>query len=60
MPRAEIASGDTDDLAARLADALRRRVGIGFEINFVAPGSLARGDIKVRRWKDNRIHRLES
>ena len=60
MPREALADGDAAGLAERLGGALRARVGIRFEVIIIAPGGLARGDLKVRRWKDERIHQTNS
>ena len=57
MPRTEVAPDDAAALEARLGAALRDRIGIRFGIEFVPPGSLVRGELKVRRWKDDRLHR---
>ena len=59
MLREALADGDVQDLADRLGDALRERVGISFDIEIMAPGSLKRGDLKVRRWKDERVHKTD-
>ncbi len=57
MPRGDIAAEDAARLEERLGETLRARIGIRFEVEIIAPGALARGDLKVRRWKDERIHR---
>jgi phenylacetate-CoA ligase len=57
MPRGDIAAEDAARLKERLGETLRSRIGIRFEVDVIAPGALARGDLKVRRWKDVRIHR---
>ena len=60
MLREALADGDVQDLTDRLGDALRKRVGISFDIEIMAPGSLKRGDLKVRRWKDERVHKTDT
>ena len=56
MPREALEEGDEQALADRLGKALQKRVGIRFVVEIIPPGSLARGDLKVRRWKDERLH----
>lgn len=52
-----LGSEEAASLRDVLAQALRDKVGIGFEIEIVAPGSLARSELKARRWRDERLHR---
>ena len=59
MPREALADGDAAGLADRLGAALRTRVGVRFDVQIIEPGSLARGGLKVRRWKDERIHKTD-
>lgn len=45
---------DADDLATRLAEESRRRLGVLLEFTVVAPESLPRYELKSRRFFDNR------
>jgi phenylacetate-CoA ligase len=60
MPREALADGEAAGLADRLGEALRKRVGIRFDVRIIEPGGLKRGDLKVRRWKDERIHKTDT
>lgn len=59
MPDRALSQDESAGLRRSLEDRLRRKVGISFAIDLVAPGSLARSEHKIRRWKDERLHRQE-
>ena len=54
MPKRAIAADQHAAFAQAIADRLRRRIGIGFAVEVVPPGTLQHSEYKVRRWKDER------
>jgi phenylacetate-CoA ligase len=54
MPKSEIPADRQAALAARIADGLRRRIGITFAVEVVPRGSLQHSEYKARRWVDRR------
>ena len=54
MPKSAIAADQQAAFAQAIADRLRRRIGIGFAVEVVAPGTLQHSEYKARRWKDER------
>jgi phenylacetate-CoA ligase len=60
MAKAETAIADAGAFADRVAKQLRARVGVGFEVELVPPGTLSRSEYKARRWRDDRAHRMKA
>jgi phenylacetate-CoA ligase len=58
MPGRELSAAERDNFTRALGRRLRDRIGIRFEVEVVAAGSLARSEWKARRWVDERVHRL--
>ena len=56
MPIPNLADEELRHCAEDLARKLRSRIGIGFDIELLEPGTLARSEYKARRWVDERIH----
>ncbi|MGH6952993.1 MAG: phenylacetate--CoA ligase family protein [Alphaproteobacteria bacterium] len=56
MPKTALDPESAAGLARRMAESLRERTGIGFAVELVPPGTLARSEYKARRWKDERAH----
>lgn len=54
MPKRALAADQQATFAQSIVESLRRRIGIGFEIELVAPGTLQHSEYKARRWKDER------
>jgi len=54
MPKSVLAADQQAAFAQSITDALRRRIGIGFAVEVVAPGTLQHSEYKARRWKDER------
>ena len=54
MPETALSDGKAGDLVDRVARELRRRMGIGFAVEMLEPGSLGRSEYKARRWIDHR------
>jgi phenylacetate-CoA ligase len=52
--RCETAGDATDDLRARVREALRERTGIGLDVELVPAGALPRSDGKAARVIDHR------
>ena len=57
MPVRPLSEAESAGLREALEGKLRRKVGISFEIELVAPGALVRSEHKIRRWRDQRVHR---
>lgn len=51
MPKVDVRR---EDLLQRVASNLRERIGINFQVELVAPGSLQHSEYKARRWIDER------
>ncbi|MGH6952738.1 MAG: phenylacetate--CoA ligase family protein, partial [Alphaproteobacteria bacterium] len=60
MARRALDAAEAPGLASAIAERLRERVGIRFEVELAPPGSLARSEFKARRWRDERVHARES
>lgn len=56
MPKQALSDGDAAAWQAKLAATVRSRIGITFDIEFVAPGGLERSEYKAKRWIDRRLH----
>jgi phenylacetate-CoA ligase len=56
MPEAGLDDEAARALAGALTRDVERRIGIRFDVELVAPGELAHGDWKARRWIDQRDH----
>ena len=54
MPETALSDVDASHVRDRVAKGLRRRIGIGFEVELLEPGSLGRSEYKARRWIDQR------
>jgi phenylacetate-CoA ligase len=57
MPVRPLTETESARLREALVGKLRRKAGISFEIELIAPGGLVRSEHKIRRWKDRRVHR---
>jgi phenylacetate-CoA ligase len=55
-PTSTLADAARTTLAGEMVDALRRKIGIGFKVEVLAPGALPRSEYKARRWVDERAH----
>jgi len=56
MPREALAGERAERFGTGLGARLRERIGIGFRVELLAPGDLARSEYKARRWVDERVH----
>ena len=54
MPKREIAPDQIPPFTESVAGLLRKRIGIGFEVEVLAEDSLERAEYKARRWIDKR------
>jgi phenylacetate-CoA ligase len=54
MPKPDVAADQLSSLCRQIDDALRQRIGIGFQVVAVAPGELKHSEYKARRWIDRR------
>ena len=54
MPTAEMDGETADAFIASLAERLRTRIGIRFQVELVPPETLERSEYKARRWSDTR------
>ncbi|WP_137391981.1 phenylacetate--CoA ligase family protein [Rhodoligotrophos defluvii] len=56
MPKSALSEDGAEALCAQLAEAIRSRIGLRFQVRALAPGGLARSEYKARRWIDRREH----
>jgi phenylacetate-coenzyme A ligase PaaK-like adenylate-forming protein len=56
MPLPDATEEELGGAVVELAQALRERIGISFDVELVQPGTLARSEYKARRWIDERVH----
>lgn len=54
MPKPSIEMERLPNLCEAIAREIRRKLGIGFKVEGVAPGHLRHSEYKARRWVDNR------
>ena len=54
MPETTLSERKAGEVGERVAKGLRQRIGIGFAVEILEPGSLGRSEYKARRWIDER------
>lgn len=60
VPRRELAAGEAEHLRSQASAKLRQATGIRFEVAVLRPGEIDVGDLKARRWIDERSHVVAS
>lgn len=56
MAGREIDDEEAGELCNRIAEEIRRKIALRFQVRCLPPGSLSRSDYKAKRWCDNRVH----